>query len=126
MTYDISDEFEPQQRLQTLLRFFVNKFRKGHLIKAEAVRCLRKALQVANWRGCDEDGEWTQEDVGELFMFITETFELPYLPVSFFFFIFNGLCGKYYNCIIYMLRNGTRTMLFFITILVSNTFISWC
>ncbi|KAG2225603.1 hypothetical protein INT45_013714, partial [Circinella minor] len=80
LTYDIPDEFESQQRLQTLLRFFVNKFRRGHLIKAEAIRCLRKALQVSNWRGCDEDGEWTQEDVGELFMFITETFELPYLP----------------------------------------------
>ncbi|KAI9274364.1 ubiquitin carboxyl-terminal hydrolase-domain-containing protein [Phascolomyces articulosus] len=80
LTYEISDQFEPQQRLQTLLRFFVNKLRKGHLIKAEFIRCLRKALQAAKWAGCDVDGAWTQEDASELFMFITETFDLPYLP----------------------------------------------
>ncbi|KAI9497879.1 hypothetical protein BDB00DRAFT_802333 [Zychaea mexicana] len=80
LTYDISDEFESKQRLQTLLRFFVNKMRKGHLIKSETVRGLRKTLQGAQWRGCDEDGNWMQEDASELFMFLTETFDLPYLP----------------------------------------------
>ncbi|KAI9361358.1 hypothetical protein BD770DRAFT_425732 [Pilaira anomala] len=80
LTYDIAPEFENKIKLQTFLRLFVNKLRKGHLVYAEFVHWLRKVLEEAQWTGRNDHGEWTQEDASELFMFITETFELPYLP----------------------------------------------
>ncbi|KAI8336863.1 hypothetical protein EDC96DRAFT_568326 [Choanephora cucurbitarum] len=78
LTYDIDQD--NKIKLQTLFRLFVNKLRKGRLIHADTVHWLRRVLQEANWNGQDEAGHWTQEDASELFMFITETFELPYLP----------------------------------------------
>ncbi|KAI8375841.1 ubiquitin carboxyl-terminal hydrolase-domain-containing protein [Blakeslea trispora] len=80
LTYDIPIDQDNKIKLQTLFRLFVNKLRKGRLINADHVHWLRKVLQEANWNGQDEAGYWTQEDASELFLFITETFELPYLP----------------------------------------------
>lgn len=81
LTYDISAEKEDKIKLQTLMRLFVNKLRKGHFINAEYVHWFRKVLQDAKWVGQDLSGHWTLGDSSELFMFITEMFELPYLPV---------------------------------------------
>ncbi|KAG2232396.1 hypothetical protein INT48_007300, partial [Thamnidium elegans] len=80
LTYDISPEHEEKIKLQTVLRLFVNKLRKGHLVHADYVHWFRKVLQDASWHGQDYLGNWSQEDASELFMFITEMFELPYLP----------------------------------------------
>ncbi|KAI7908209.1 uncharacterized protein BX663DRAFT_493389 [Cokeromyces recurvatus] len=83
LTYDIpttEEEDEKKTKLQMLLRLFVNKLRKGHIIKADYVHWFRKVLQEVNWNGKDGQGQWTQEDASELFLFITETFDLPYLP----------------------------------------------
>ncbi|KAL0144571.1 hypothetical protein V8B55DRAFT_1453879 [Mucor lusitanicus] len=71
---------EEKVKLQTLMRLFVNKLRKGHFVNADYVHWLRKVMKEARWSGQNEHGDWTQEDASELFMFITETFDLPYLP----------------------------------------------
>lgn len=90
LTYDIPAETEDKIKLQTIMRLFVNKLRKGHFVNADYVHWFRKALHDAKWDGQDDLGYWTQEDSSELFMFITETFELPYLPVSYtIFFLFD-------------------------------------
>lgn len=75
-------EDDAKQRLLLLLRLFVNKLRKVHLIRTQLVRQFRYALQSNAWIGVDERGIWTQEDASELFMFLTQTFDMPYLPVS--------------------------------------------
>ncbi|KAI8384351.1 ubiquitin carboxyl-terminal hydrolase-domain-containing protein [Radiomyces spectabilis] len=79
-TLDCSIEETPRQSLQTLLRLFVNKLRRGNLIQADFVAWLRKVLEEASWHGRDQWGNWSQEDASELFMFLTELFDLPYLP----------------------------------------------
>ncbi|KAI8141474.1 hypothetical protein BJV82DRAFT_177384 [Fennellomyces sp. T-0311] len=84
LTYNVSDPADPKHRLQILLRLFVNRLRRGHLIKAESVRMLRKAFKASEWSGSDGDGNWSQEDVSELYLFITNTFDLPYLPIRLF------------------------------------------
>lgn len=83
LTYDIPVEEENKIKLQTIMRLFVNKLRKGHFINADYVHWFRKVLHDAKWNGQDQHGHWTQEDSSELFQFITEMFELPYLPVSY-------------------------------------------
>ncbi|KAG2208664.1 hypothetical protein INT47_007762, partial [Mucor saturninus] len=80
LTYDIPVDNDSKIKLQTLMRLFVNKLRKGHFINADFVHWFRKVLQEADWVCEDTAGHWTQGDSSELFMFITETFELPYLP----------------------------------------------
>lgn len=82
LTYDIPSDQDEKIKLQTLMRLFVNKLRKGHFVNADYVHWLRKVMKEAKWSGQNEQGDWTQEDASELFMFITETFDLPYLPVS--------------------------------------------
>lgn len=88
LTYDIPAENEVKVKLQTIMRLFVNKLRKGHFINADFVHWFRKVLHEANWVCQDLAGHWSQGDSSELFMFITETFELPYLPVIIYFFSF--------------------------------------
>ncbi|KAI9267797.1 hypothetical protein BY458DRAFT_437074, partial [Sporodiniella umbellata] len=80
LTYDIPIENEVKVQLQTVLRLFVNKLRKGRFISANYVRWFRNVLEEAGWHGKDEYGHWSQEDTSELFLFLTETFDLPYLP----------------------------------------------
>ncbi|KAG1455378.1 hypothetical protein G6F56_007079 [Rhizopus delemar] len=81
LTYDIlPSDNEIKIQLQTVMRLFVNKLRKGHFISASYVHCFRKVLEEAAWHGKDSNGNWSQEDTSELFMFITEIFDLPYLP----------------------------------------------
>ncbi|KAG0168653.1 hypothetical protein DFQ30_004456 [Apophysomyces sp. BC1015] len=80
LTFDIPSEDGTKQKLQTLLRLFVNKLRKGHLVKDDFVGWLRKVLEELSWHGKDANGYWSQEDASELFLFLTETLNLPYLP----------------------------------------------
>ncbi|KAI8987101.1 ubiquitin carboxyl-terminal hydrolase-domain-containing protein [Pilobolus umbonatus] len=80
LTYEIPSEFNAKSKLQTLMRLYVNKLRKGHFIHAEYTNWLRRVLEELDWHGRDSRGNWTQEDVSELFMFLTEIFDLPYLP----------------------------------------------
>ncbi|OZJ06710.1 hypothetical protein BZG36_00302 [Bifiguratus adelaidae] len=71
------------KRLQTLLRLFVNNLRSGKLVRVDAVHELRVQLLNCGWTGLDRvHGVPTQEDVTELFLFLTNKFRLPYLPVQ--------------------------------------------
>ncbi|KAL0081504.1 ubiquitin carboxyl-terminal hydrolase-domain-containing protein [Phycomyces blakesleeanus] len=80
LTYDTTSDVVEKQKLQALLRLFVNTLRKGHLVKGDSVQWLRKVLQDCAWHGQNKDGVWTQEDASEFFMFLTETFDLPFIP----------------------------------------------
>lgn len=84
MTYDTSSDQPEKATLQTALRLFVNTMRKGQLVRRHVVVQLREALQSAGWNGKSERGSWRQEDASELLLFLTEAFDLPYLPVGFF------------------------------------------
>lgn len=55
--------------------------RKGRLVREHVVDRLRRSLQDAGWHGQNERGYWRQEDASELLLFLTEAFDLPYLPV---------------------------------------------
>ncbi|KAI7871259.1 hypothetical protein BDF14DRAFT_1878653 [Spinellus fusiger] len=80
LTYDTTSEELEKQKLQIYLRLYVNTLRKGHLVKGDFIQSLRRILQECSWHGQNEAGVWTQEDASELFMFLTEIFELPYIP----------------------------------------------
>ncbi|CAO3635229.1 unnamed protein product [Cunninghamella echinulata] len=94
---DTEEDFKPQQQditidnelsdiekkhhLQRTLRLFVNKLRKGRLVKSRTVYQVRLALTENGWYGPDQySNTYQQEDVTELFLFLTSIFELPYLP----------------------------------------------
>ncbi|ORZ19562.1 hypothetical protein BCR42DRAFT_410026 [Absidia repens] len=77
------DDLALQQKhyLQRTLRLFVNKLRKGQLVKTSNVAQVRRALMQNGWYGPDpETQQWQQEDVSELFLFLTSIFDSPYLP----------------------------------------------
>ncbi|KAI9489877.1 ubiquitin carboxyl-terminal hydrolase-domain-containing protein [Zychaea mexicana] len=80
LTTDTSSGQAAKRDLQTSLRLFVNIMRNGQLVKKHIVRRLRKSLEEAAWRGRNERGFWKQEDASELLLFLTETFDLPFLP----------------------------------------------
>ncbi|RUO96804.1 hypothetical protein BC936DRAFT_141426, partial [Jimgerdemannia flammicorona] len=70
------------RRLQTSIRLFVNRLRSGKLVTTRIVRQLREDLACCGWKGRDPRSRaFTQEDTSELFLFLTELLELPYLPV---------------------------------------------
>ncbi|CAG8670716.1 33959_t:CDS:2, partial [Racocetra persica] len=68
--------------LQTNLRLFVNRLRKGKHINAYMVKQLRECLFDCGWIGKDENENPTQEDASELFLFLSCLYELPYLPLG--------------------------------------------
>ncbi|KAG2217250.1 hypothetical protein INT45_010258 [Circinella minor] len=80
LTADTSSDQIAKRDLQTSLRLFINIMRRGGLVKKHIVRRLRKSLEEATWRGRNERGLWKQEDASELLLFLTETFDLPFLP----------------------------------------------
>ncbi|KAI9246932.1 hypothetical protein BDA99DRAFT_609454 [Phascolomyces articulosus] len=80
LTTDTSSDQTAKRDLQTSLRLFINIMRKGGLVKKHIVRRLRRSLEDASWRGRNERGFWKQEDASELLLFLTETFDLPFLP----------------------------------------------
>lgn len=74
---------QQKHHLQRTLRLFVNKLRNGKLVKTSTVAQVRRGLAQAGWYSQDpETHKWKQEDVSELFLFLTSIFDQPYLPVS--------------------------------------------
>ncbi|CAG8466180.1 786_t:CDS:2 [Acaulospora morrowiae] len=74
--------------LQTHLRLFVNRLRTGEYMNAYMIKQLREKLLICGWIGKDSNGNPTQEDVSELFLFLSCLYKLPYLPLGMY--IFHG------------------------------------
>ncbi|CAG8546244.1 2252_t:CDS:2 [Diversispora eburnea] len=68
--------------LQTHLRLFVNRLRMGKFMSAYMIKQLREQLLNCGWIGKNDAGHTTQEDVSELFLFLSCLYELPYLPLG--------------------------------------------
>ncbi|KAJ1970058.1 hypothetical protein IWQ62_000218 [Dispira parvispora] len=79
--------------LQIACRLFVNQLRRGKLIQPVTVETLRTQLVACGWpqgevatQGVPKEpltcsaNRTTQEDAGELFLFLTDTLGLPFLP----------------------------------------------
>lgn len=70
---------EPQRRLAGLLRLWVNLLRSGKLIHADMTELIQDALADCGWT----DARLVeQQDTSEAFAFITETLQLPLLPLQ--------------------------------------------
>ncbi|KAK6071659.1 ubiquitin carboxyl-terminal hydrolase [Seiridium cupressi] len=70
---------EPQRRLAGLLRLWVNLLRSGKLIHADMTELIQEALGDCGW----SDAQLVeQQDTSEAFAFITETLQLPLLPLQ--------------------------------------------
>ncbi|KAJ2156308.1 hypothetical protein GGF46_005279 [Coemansia sp. RSA 552] len=72
--------------LQALCRLLVNHLRAGELIDTGMVEELRSQLIDCGWQ-CDIDGTpptncHTQQDASELYMFLMEQLQMPYLPLE--------------------------------------------
>ncbi|KAI0138401.1 ubiquitin carboxyl-terminal hydrolase [Pestalotiopsis sp. NC0098] len=77
LTADLSGE--PQKRLAGLLRLWVNLLRSGKLIHADLTELIQDALAECGW----SDAKLVeQQDTSEAFAFITETLQLPLLPLQ--------------------------------------------
>lgn len=70
---------EPQRRLATLLRLWVNMLRSGKLIETDMTEHIQDALAACGWR---EAQLLEQQDTSEAFAFITETLQLPLLTLQ--------------------------------------------
>ncbi|KAL1924769.1 uncharacterized protein VTP21DRAFT_4423 [Calcarisporiella thermophila] len=75
-------ESPERRRLQTWVRLFVNQLRSGRLVTCATVAQLWDEMRQSGWHGVDERGEPTQEDSGELFVFLTTELQSPYLPLG--------------------------------------------
>lgn len=70
---------ESQKRLAGLLRLWVNLLRSGKLIHADMTELIQEALADCGW----SDARLVeQQDTSEAFAFITETLQLPLLPLQ--------------------------------------------
>ncbi|ROW06207.1 hypothetical protein VMCG_04571 [Cytospora schulzeri] len=74
---DPSDE--PQRNLAALLRLWVNMLRSGKLIHTEMTQLIQDALAACGWKDAQL---LEQQDTSEAFAFITETLQLPLLPLQ--------------------------------------------
>ncbi|KAJ2812247.1 hypothetical protein H4S07_001530 [Coemansia furcata] len=77
---------EAANQLQAVCRLVVNYLRAGELIDANLVEELRTALHNCGWL-CDDNGHppanrYTQQDASELYMFLMEKLQMPYLPLE--------------------------------------------
>ncbi|KAJ2331687.1 hypothetical protein GGI00_003142 [Coemansia sp. RSA 2681] len=84
MRGDLGDESANQ--LQAVCRLLVNYLRAGELIDAHLVEELRTALFSCGWLG-DDNGSppanrHTQQDASELYLFLMEKLQMPYLPLE--------------------------------------------
>ncbi|RIA99139.1 hypothetical protein C1645_811881 [Glomus cerebriforme] len=68
--------------LQTHLRLFVNRLRSGKFTNSYMIKQLREYLINCGWIGKDDNGNPTQEDASEFFLFLSCLYELPYLPLG--------------------------------------------
>ena len=70
---------DPRYKLVNLLRLWVNMLRLGKLIHTDIVELLQKSLAECGWK---EALLMEQQDTSEAFAFITETLQLPLLPLQ--------------------------------------------
>ncbi|KAI0914030.1 cysteine proteinase [Ustulina deusta] len=75
---DIRDD-EPRKKLAVLLRLWVNMLRTGKLIETDMTEHIQDALAECGWK---EARFLEQQDTSEAFAFITETLQLPLLPLK--------------------------------------------
>ncbi|KAJ2029148.1 hypothetical protein IWW57_001842 [Coemansia sp. S610] len=77
---------EAASHLQAVCRLAVNYLRSGELIDASLIEEMRTALLNCGWLRRD-DGQapanrHTQQDASELYMFLMEKLQMPYLPLE--------------------------------------------
>ncbi|KAI0016216.1 ubiquitin carboxyl-terminal hydrolase-domain-containing protein [Xylariomycetidae sp. FL0641] len=70
---------EEQKNLAALLRLWVNMLRSGKLIEMDMTHHIQDALAACGW---PEALHLEQQDTSEAFAFITETLQLPLLPLK--------------------------------------------
>ncbi|KAK8111209.1 uncharacterized protein PG998_007666 [Apiospora kogelbergensis] len=69
----------PQTKLAALLRLWVNMLRSGKLIQSDMTEHIQDALAACGWKDAQL---LEQQDTSEAFAFITETLQLPLLPLQ--------------------------------------------
>ncbi|KAK5630815.1 hypothetical protein RRF57_006530 [Xylaria bambusicola] len=74
---EIPDD-EPRKKLAVLLRVWVNLLRSGKLIETSLTEQIQETLAECGWK---EAQLLEQQDTSEAFAFITETLQLPLLPL---------------------------------------------
>ncbi|SPO00610.1 uncharacterized protein DNG_03359 [Cephalotrichum gorgonifer] len=72
-------ESGPRQKLATLLRLWVNLLRSGELVHTDTTQLIQETLAECGWADAQL---LEQQDTSEAFNFITETLELPLLPLK--------------------------------------------
>lgn len=70
---------EPQRNLAALIRLWVNMLRSGKLIHTDMTQLIQNALAACGWK---DAMLLEQQDTSEAFAFITETLQLPLLPLQ--------------------------------------------
>lgn len=70
---------DPQRKLATLVRFWVNMLRSGKLIHTDVTEQIQEALAACGWA---DARELEQQDTSEAFAFITEILQLPLLSLQ--------------------------------------------
>ncbi|KAK8855535.1 cysteine proteinase [Apiospora arundinis] len=70
---------DPQTKLAALLRLWVNMLRSGKLIQSDMTEHIQNALAACGW---NDAKLLEQQDTSEAFAFITETLQLPLLPLQ--------------------------------------------
>ncbi|KAI3396427.1 hypothetical protein diail_12147 [Diaporthe ilicicola] len=70
---------EPQRNLAALIRLWVNMLRSGKLIHTDMTQLIQNALAACGWKDAQL---LEQQDTSEAFAFITETLQLPLLPLQ--------------------------------------------
>ncbi|KAJ2489956.1 hypothetical protein IWW37_003586 [Coemansia sp. RSA 2050] len=77
---------EAASHLQAVCRLVVNHLRAGELIDASLIEEMRTALLNCGWL-CGDDSRapanrYTQQDASELYIFLMEKLQMPYLPLE--------------------------------------------
>ncbi|KAJ2752932.1 hypothetical protein GGI19_003490 [Coemansia pectinata] len=77
---------EAANQLQAVCRLVVNYLRAGELVDASLIEEVRTVLHSCGWlgddNGCPPANRYTQQDVSELYMFLMEKLQMPYLPLE--------------------------------------------
>ncbi|KAJ2881370.1 hypothetical protein H4R27_004130 [Coemansia aciculifera] len=77
---------EAANQLQAVCRLVVNYLRAGELVDASLIEEVRTVLHSCGWlgddNGCPPANRYTQQDVSELYMFLMERLQMPYLPLE--------------------------------------------
>ncbi|KAJ2073426.1 hypothetical protein GGH13_002005 [Coemansia sp. S155-1] len=77
---------EAANQLQAVCRLVVNYLRAGELVDASLIEEVRTVLHSCGWlnddNGCPPANRYTQQDASELYMFLMEKLQMPYLPLE--------------------------------------------